>query len=461
MNDPSIPDTIGPYRILRRLGRGGMGEVFLAHDPRLDREVAIKRLIGIDETRRGRFRREARLAAGLNHPAIVQVFDLLNENGNEHIVMEYVPGTTLRAYAERSQVPLAEMLAICAEIAEALAYAHRRGVIHRDLKTENVLLTEDRRPKIADFGIARRDDTDGIDTSGFTATGALIGTARIMSPEQARGETIDLRSDVFSFGVLIYEVMTSTSPFLGANEVATVVRVISERHLPLIDAAPNMPRDLSRLVDELMAKDPDQRPSDVATLAPRLRALAQEASGLLVGGAKRRAAPPSVVTPPPPAAVVVPATDEPPTDAFQATGRRTAEGRATGPRLTRNQDTAAYASEPTSMPAAPSWSPSFTGSGTPAATAERRQVTILCCDLLDTSGDPDPETLFEAMPAFQELAKASIDRYDGRLASVVDRLRGRGDSRSRRSGDDRQSWPDDRRSGRYWLWRAPGTRASP
>jgi serine/threonine-protein kinase len=285
VNGPSAPDDppfIGPYRVIRRLGAGGMGEVFLAHDPRLDRPVAIKRIRGAgDPVRRARFLREARLTAALRHPAIVQVFDLVSEGGDDHIVMEHVAGTTLRERL-RKEGPLrpAQGLPLAATVAEGLAEAHRHGIVHRDLKSENVLLAAGGQPRIADFGIARRPPGPG-ENDTLTDAGAVLGTYRVMSPEQARGEPTDARSDLFAFGVLLYEMFTGQSPFLADNGLATLQRVLHHRPPPASEINPEIPGGLSELIDHLLEKQPLLRPRDAGEVAQRLRALA---SGLGDGG---------------------------------------------------------------------------------------------------------------------------------------------------------------------------------
>lgn len=276
--DPADPEHIGPYRVIRRLGAGGMGEVFLAHDPRLDRPVAIKRIRGAgDPVRRARFLREARLAAGLSHPAIVQVFDLVSEGGDDHIVMEHVAGTTLRErLREAGPLRPAQGLPLAAAVAEGLAEAHRHGVVHRDLKSENVLLTAGGQPRIADFGIARRpaESPGPGEHDTLTDAGAVLGTYRVMSPEQAGGEPTDARSDLFAFGVLLYEMFTGQSPFLADNGLATLQRVLHHRPPPASGINPEIPGELSELIDHLLEKQPLLRPRDAGEVAQRLRAMA-------------------------------------------------------------------------------------------------------------------------------------------------------------------------------------------
>ncbi len=281
MSEPAA--TIGPYQVLRRLGAGGMGEVFLAWDPRLEREVAIKRIragTGEDPDRQERFRHEARVTAGLNHPAIVQVFDVITEGDADHLVMEYVPGESLRQMLQASPLPLPQGLplprglAIAADIAEGLAYAHRRGVLHRDLKTENVLVTPDGQAKIADFGIALRFAAEG--DPRLTREGLIVGTYRVMSPEQACGDEVEAGSDLFSLGVLLYELFTGTSPFLAPTGRETLQRILDYWPPPLLELSPGLPPELSQLVDELLEKDPAMRPAEARRVAERLRALAAD-----------------------------------------------------------------------------------------------------------------------------------------------------------------------------------------
>ncbi|HKH45559.1 MAG TPA: protein kinase [Thermoanaerobaculia bacterium] len=255
-------ETIGPYRILERLGAGGMGEVFLAYDDRLDRRVAIKRIrpdAGAKPDRRERFRREARMAARLSHPAIVQVYDILQENDLDYIIMEYVEGATLRKMVERGPLPVRQVLELARELADGLEAAHREGIVHRDLKAENVLVTFSGRPKIMDFGIAKRLLAEEGEES-LTAEDAVVGTCRSMSPEQARGEPVDHRTDLFALGVLLYEMLTGTSPFAAENRLATLNRVIHSRQRPIRELASAVPGEVSRLVDDLLEKEPYLRP---------------------------------------------------------------------------------------------------------------------------------------------------------------------------------------------------------
>ena len=261
-----------------------MGEVFLVYDPRLDRQVAIKRIragSGMDPERRARFLREARVAAALTHPALVQVFDLVSEEGVDHIVMEYVPGSTLRQALADGPFSLDAGLAVALPVAQGLAYAHERGVVHRDLKTENVLLSPDGRVKIADFGIARRLGEEAGAT--LTREGIVLGTWRVMSPEQACGDPVDARTDLFSFGVLLSELFTGRSPFLADTGAATVQRILKHRPPPAHEVVPGLPPALSGLIDHLLEKDPMLRPRDAGEVVERLQRLTPGGMGTGTG----------------------------------------------------------------------------------------------------------------------------------------------------------------------------------
>lgn len=268
-------ERIGPYRLVRRLGAGGMGAVYLAYDERLDRRVALKRLhVGSDiaAERRERFRREAKIAARLNHPAVVQIHDVVRMDEDDWIVMEYVEGEDLRWRLQAGPVGWPELLRIAREIAEGMAEAHDRGVIHRDLKCENVLVTRAGHIKITDFGIA-----EILGDAERTAGGVVAGTLRAMSPEQACGRPVDRRSDLFSFGVLLYEALTGTSPFLSDTPYLTMQQVVHARPRPLGELVPGIPRALAALIEQLLNKSPLLRPRDFHEVADALSDIAGDA----------------------------------------------------------------------------------------------------------------------------------------------------------------------------------------
>lgn len=267
---------IGPYRIVRRLGAGGMGEVHLAYDERLDRLVAIKRMrpdaLG-DPSRRERLRREARAAARLSHPNVVQVYDLEeDEEGGDAIVLEYVQGRTIAELLREGPLPVEQAVELAAQVAEGLAAAHAAGLVHRDLKAENVVVTEEACAKILDFGLVKPLDP-GADST-LTEHGAVLGTYRAMAPEQAEGVEVDARADLFSLGVLLYEMLAGRSPFQGATPVATLRNLTGAAPRPLTEVRPDLPGELTGLVHALLEKEPERRPAGAREVVARLRGTA-------------------------------------------------------------------------------------------------------------------------------------------------------------------------------------------
>jgi serine/threonine-protein kinase len=249
-----------------------MGEVFLAWDDRLKRRVAIKRIrhdSAVTSQRRERFRREAQAVAGLSHSAIVQIYDIAEDSSGDCIVMEYVEGRTLAALLNAGG-PIAPGLAarLAREIAEGLQAAHAAGFVHRDLKAENVIVTASAHAKILDFGLSKS-VFESADES-LTADGTVLGTFHAMSPEQARGGEVDSRSDLFSLGVLLYEMLTGTSPFRGTNPLDTLKRVTTDQPPPVQALRPGVPAALGSLVERLLAKDPEGRPRDAQAVALEL-----------------------------------------------------------------------------------------------------------------------------------------------------------------------------------------------
>ena len=322
------PGTIvdGRYRVLSRLGSGGMADVFLAEDQQLGRKVALKllhRRFAEDPGFVERFRREAQAAAGLQHPNVVSVYDRGSHDGTYYIVMEYLPGRTLKQVI-RDEAPLDPVRAIeiTIQILRAARFAHRRGVIHRDLKPHNVMVEDDSdHIKVTDFGIARAGASD------MTETGSIMGTAQYLSPEQAQGHAVSTPSDLYSVGVVLYELLTGRVPFDAESAVTIALKHVSEAPVPPSALNPNVPPELEQVVLWALNKNPADRPADddqlIAALEHAKAAIVSGARGqrtasfVAVGGvggavpptaATRVAAPQS----PPPAVVPVPVPDEEP-----------------------------------------------------------------------------------------------------------------------------------------------------
>ncbi len=291
--------TLGHYRIERVLGEGGMGVVYLAEDTRLSRLVALKALPARytrDEASRDRLRREARAAAALTHPGIATVYALEELDGHVCIAFEFVRGETLRAELARGPLPLAAVVATATAIARALAAAHDRGIIHRDLKPENVIRTPDGQIKILDFGLARFREPAAPEVT-LSVLGSVMGTPAHMSPEQVRGEPVDARSDVFSFGVLVYELASGTNPFTGVDHAATIANILEARppRLALTPVTPDerqLAAALERVLDRCLQRAAAARFASVQALLEALTAPANVPSAAGQPGARDRSDPP-------------------------------------------------------------------------------------------------------------------------------------------------------------------------
>ncbi len=246
------------YRIESLLGHGGMGEVYLAHDEKLDRKVAVKFFSAKnpDETQRARFRREAVSASRLNHNNIVAIHAVETVGDRDFIVMEYVDGDSLRTVMDRGPMPVEQALGMAKEIAAALGAAHEAGVVHRDVKPENIMVTREGQAKVLDFGLAVMDGDTRLTTDDST-----VGTAAYMSPEQARGDQVDAHSDVFSLGVVVYEMLSGKRPFRGEKLATLVYNIVNEPATPLSDHV-SLPDGVEEMVDRLMNKSPDRRPKN-------------------------------------------------------------------------------------------------------------------------------------------------------------------------------------------------------
>ena len=284
-------DQLGPYRIVRLLGTGGMGAVYRAHDPRLERDVAVKVLHAAaltDHERRSRFLQEAKAASTLNHPNIVAVYDIGTEGDVVYMVMELIDGQPLDELVPESGLRVQQVLRIGVQIADAFAAAHAAGIVHRDLKPANVMLHADGRVRVLDFGVAKLlDPSDGsIARTRTVQTGAgiIVGTAAYMSPEQAEARPLDARSDIFSFGALLYEALTGRRAFAADSTAATLAAVLQHDPPPLADVKPAVPLELSRLVMRCLRKDPARRVQSMADLKVALEDLRDDVdSGRLTG----------------------------------------------------------------------------------------------------------------------------------------------------------------------------------
>jgi eukaryotic-like serine/threonine-protein kinase len=270
------PERIGPYRLERKLGEGGMGVVYAAWDERLERRVALKQIRPeiAGAALRERFRHEARAVAQLDHPAIVRIYDLLETPDGDWIVLQYVEGPTLAQRLRQGPLPPAQVAAVARDILGALDAAHARGLLHRDLKTENVVLTPSGHALVLDFGLAKLYAPESGALPGETVGGTvgIVGTWRAMSPEQANGLPLDPRSDLFSLGVLLYEAATGISPFQAATPVATMARVCAHLQAPPRELAPAVSEALSGLIDALLEKDADRRPRSAGEALARIDA---------------------------------------------------------------------------------------------------------------------------------------------------------------------------------------------
>src|ERR1035438_6967995 len=261
-------DQLGSFEILGMIGRGGMGEVYRARDPRLKREVAIKTLppaFAADRDRIARFEREARAASALTHPNIVGVYDIGHQGGVSFIVSELVEGETLARALKGGPLPLRKLIEVSTQIAEGLAAAHAAGVVHRDLKPGNIMLTRDGRVKILDFGLARQDRTPGVDSTTIEVShpGVILGTPGYMAPEQVRGEATDARSDLFSLGVILYEMASGKRAFSGGSSIEVMNSILKDDPPELPPASPPA---LDRIVRRCIEKQPARRFHSAADL---------------------------------------------------------------------------------------------------------------------------------------------------------------------------------------------------
>ena len=268
-----VGETISHFKIIDKLGQGGMGEVFLAQDTKLDRKVALKFLPDFmhqDPIAEKRFLREAKSAAALDHPFICHVHEVGEDNGKSFISMEYVKGENLKERLAKGPLPLKDALVMATEIAEALETAHKENIVHRDLKPSNIMLTPDGHVKVMDFGLAKRMVSAETLSAGLTASGVTAGTLAYMSPEQLRGQDVDARSDIFSFGIVLFEMLTGVHPFKNPEPMVIASDILTEDPPPLSQYLNEVPSILQNTVTKMLVKGPDQRYQSISELLHHL-----------------------------------------------------------------------------------------------------------------------------------------------------------------------------------------------
>ncbi|HUF05162.1 MAG TPA: protein kinase [Aridibacter sp.] len=283
----SPKEQIGRYNVLSEIGEGGMGKVYLAEDSDLGRQVALKVLpekFSVDSEGLNRFKQEARAASALNHPNIITVYEIGEAEGTNFIATEFIDGKTLRERMDGERISFDEVLTVAIQTAEALSAAHDAGIVHRDIKPENVMIRPDGYVKILDFGLAKLAENAASGSESEDATrklvktnpGVVMGTVAYMSPEQARGKEIDARSDVFSFGVVLYELLGGQQPFIGETMTDILAAIINSEPPPLLTLAPHLPKELQRIVGKTLKKRREQRYHSTRDLLGDLKELREE-----------------------------------------------------------------------------------------------------------------------------------------------------------------------------------------
>ncbi len=282
--------VVSHYQFLEKLGAGGMGDIYKAQDARLNRFVAVKVLSSAsagDPDRRRRFIQEAQAASGLNHPNIITIYDIVNEPDGDFMVMEFVSGKTLVDLIPKGGLRAAQALKYGVQMADALSAAHAAGIVHRDIKPGNIMVTDSGLVKVLDFGLAKLtdrggptsvigDNTQTIAEAPLTVEGSIIGTVSYMSPEQAQGKKVDTRSDIFSFGVVFYEMLTGQRAFTGDSALSTLSAILRDEHKPMIEVAPDVPPQLELLISRCLRKNPDERWQSMKDVLAALSALKHE-----------------------------------------------------------------------------------------------------------------------------------------------------------------------------------------
>src|SRR5256714_8535074 len=283
---------LGRYEIRSKIGEGGMGEVYLAQDTKLNRKVALKILpaeLAANQDRMHRFVKEAQAAAALNHPNIAHIYEIAESEGTNFIAMEFVDGVTLREKIHQERTELRKLLRFLQHAAEGLAKAHAAGIVHRDLKPDNIMITRDGHARSLDFGLAKLIEaslSDGGTEDAATAImrqqstpGVIMGTVGYMSPEQARAKPVDQRSDIFSFGCLLYEAATGRRPFAGDSVVDTLHKIIHDPAPAITDFNPSASPELQRVIRKCLAKEPEKRYQTIRDTANDLEELLEEMKG--------------------------------------------------------------------------------------------------------------------------------------------------------------------------------------
>ena len=420
--DSILEQLRGPYRILSHLGSGGMGEVYLAQDARLGRNVALKLLpdyFTTDEQRVKRFKQEAQAASALNHPNIITIHEIGEVDGRPFIATEFVEGETLRQRIASRKFRLNETLEVAAQAASALAAAHQAGIVHRDIKPENIMLRPDGLVKVLDFGLAKLTGLRQIATETQAPTiakfdtepGTIIGTANYMSPEQARGHLVDARTDIFSLGAVIYEMVAGRAPFEAETSTDVIVSILEKEPPPLRRYEPEAPQELQRIVSKALAKDREERYQTIKDLLIDLRKLREELefeaklgrSFLPETGSERAA----VIT-----------AEELPAESREITAQKTSSAEYVAGAITRRKGVAAVALASLIIAVAAVIYFTQPSKGKPID-------SLAVLPLTNESGDPNMEYLsdgiteslinsFSQLPQLRVIARTTVFRFKGR-----------------------------------------------